>query len=125
MCILGLAFKPETDDVRGAPSIALISSLVEEGVSVSACDPQASGTARSQLPHDVRIVDDPLDAAEGARALVLMTEWTHFVDADWTRLTAAMEPPRLLFDGRNALDACAMRNLGFEYVGVGRPGQFS
>ena len=125
VCILGLAFKPETDDVRGAPSIALISSLVEEGVSVSACDPQANETARSQLPHDVRIVDDPLDAAEGARALVLMTEWTHFVDADWTRLAAAMEPPRLLFDGRNALDACAMRNLGFEYVGVGRPGQFS
>ncbi len=123
VAILGLAFKPETDDVRGAPSIALINALVEEGVSVSAFDPQANETARAQLSRDVRIVDDPQDAAKGAQALVLMTEWPQFVDADWVRLASAMISPRLLFDGRNALDACKMRELGFEYAGVGRPMQ--
>ena len=122
VCILGLAFKPETDDVRGAPSIALINALAEEGVAVSAYDPQANETARSQMPHNVRIADSPMDAADGAQALALMTEWPQFVDADWERLASVMQPPRLLFDGRNALDACAMLRLGFEYVGVGRPG---
>ncbi len=120
VCILGLAFKPETDDVRGAPSIALINSLVEEGVSVSAFDPQANETARAQLPRDVRIAADPADAVAGARALVLMTEWPQFVDADWKKLASGMRPPRLLFDGRNALDVREMRRLGFEYAGVGR-----
>ncbi len=120
VCVLGLAFKPETDDVRGAPSIALINALVEEGVAVTAYDPQANESARSMLPPEVRIADSPEDAAGGARAAVLMTEWPQFVDAGWARLASNMQPPRFLFDGRNALDACAMRGLGFEYVGVGR-----
>ena len=119
VCVLGLAFKPETDDVRGAPSIVLINALVEEGVAVFASDPRANETARSQLPDDVRITADPVVAAKGARALVLMTEWPQFVEADWKKLASGMRPPRLLFDGRNALDECAMRGLGFEYVGVG------
>lgn len=120
--VLGLAFKPETDDVRDAPSLSLIRELVDEGVQVLAFDPQASDTARRQLPDTVRLTDSPAAAAEGAQALILLTEWPQIVDAEWPCIAAVMCPPRLLFDGRNALDAEAMRALGFEYAGVGRTG---
>lgn len=126
--VLGLAFKPETDDVRDAPSLSLIRELVDEGVQVLAFDPQASDTTCRQLPSfdlrsgAVRLTDSPVEAAEGAQAVVLLTEWPQIVGAEWPCIAAAMCPPRLLFDGRNALDAAAMRKLGFEYVGVGRTG---
>ena len=126
--VLGLAFKPETDDVRDAPSLSLIRELVDEGVQVLAFDPQANDTARRQLPSfdlrsgAVRLTDSPVEAAEGAQAVVLLTEWPQIVRAEWPCIAAAMCPPRLLFDGRNALDPGAMRALGFEYVGVGRTG---
>lgn len=120
--VLGLAFKPQTDDVRDAPSLSLIRELVDEGVRVLAFDPQANGTARRQLPAAVRLTDSPVEAAEGTQAVVLLTEWPQIVQAEWPCIAAAMCPPRLLFDGRNALDADAMRALGFEYAGVGRQG---
>ena len=124
--VLGLAFKPQTDDVRDAPSLSLIRELVDEGVEVLAYDPQAGDSARCQLPPAVRMAASAARAAEGAQAVVLLTEWPEIVDAEWSGVAAAMRAPRLLFDGRNALDAEAMRALGFEYVGVGRaarPGQ--
>ena len=120
--VLGLAFKPETDDVRDAPSLSLIRELVDEGVQVMAFDPQANDTACRQLPAVVRMTDSPVEAAEQAQAVVLLTEWPQIVRAEWPRIAAAMCTPRLLFDGRNALDADAMRALGFEYAGVGRTG---
>ena len=120
--VLGLAFKPETDDVRDAPSLSLIRELVDEGVEVLAFDPQANETARRQLPAAVRLADSPVEAVEGAQAAVLLTEWPQIVRAEWPCIAAAMRPPRLLFDGRNALDAGAMRALGFEYAGIGRQG---
>ena len=120
--VLGLAFKPQTDDVRDAPSLSLIRELVDEGVEVLAFDPQAVDSARRQLPAAVNLVADPVKVAEGAQALVLLTEWPEIVGAEWSRMAAAMQMPRLLFDGRNALDAGAMRALGFEYSGVGRAG---
>ena len=120
--VLGLAFKPETDDVRDAPSLSLIRELVDEGVQVLAFDPQANDTARRQLPAAVRLADSPVEAVEGAQAAVLLTEWPQIVRAEWPCIAAAMRPPRLLFDGRNALDAGAMRALGFEYAGIGRQG---
>ena len=118
--VLGLAFKPETDDVRDAPSLSLIRELVNEDVQVLAFDPQANDMARRQLPGAVRLTASPVEAAEGAQAVVLLTEWPQIVRAAWPCIAAAMCPPRLLFDGRNALDAGAMRALGFEYAGVGR-----
>jgi UDPglucose 6-dehydrogenase len=120
--VLGLAFKPETDDVRDAPSLSLIRELVDEGVQVLAFDPQASETACRQLSAAVHMTDSPVEAAEQAQAVILLTEWPQIVRAEWSRIAAAMCPPRLLFDGRNALDADAMRALGFEYAGVGRKG---
>ena len=118
--VLGLAFKPQTDDVRDAPSLSLIRELVDEGVQVLAFDPQANDTARRQLPAAVRLTASPVEAVEGAKAAVLLTEWPQIVRAEWPCIAAAMCPPRLLFDGRNALDPGAMRALGFEYAGVGR-----
>ena len=120
--VLGLAFKPETDDVRDAPALSLIRELVDEGVQVLAFDPQANDTARRQLPAAVCMTDSPVEAAEQAQAVILLTEWPQIVGAEWPCVAAAMRPPRLLFDGRNVLDADAMRKLGFEFVGVGRTG---
>ena len=120
--VLGLAFKPQTDDVRDAPSLSLIRELVDEGVQVLAFDPQANDAARLQVPGAVRMAGSPVEAAEGTQAVVLLTEWPQIVNAEWPCIAAAMCPPRLLFDGRSALDADAMRALGFEYTGVGRTG---
>ena len=91
--VLGLAFKPETDDVRDAPSLDLIRALVDEGVEVQAFDPQASQTAAHELPPSTRIVDHPVEASAGAQALVLLTEWEEIVNADWEGHRAAVCVP--------------------------------
>lgn len=120
--ILGLAFKPNTDDVREAPSLDLIQVLVEDGVLVNAYDPEAMKAAAKVLPSGVGLKESPVDCAYGAEALVLMTEWPQIVDTNWQEISTIMKPPRFLFDGRNALDPVLMRRLGFEYRGVGRGG---
>ena len=117
--ILGLAFKPRTDDVRDAPSIDLIRALVDEGAIIKAYDPKVSLDC-GLLPESVDIVRDPLTCGEGAQALVLMTEWDEIVSADWEEMAAVTKLPRFLFDGRNALNPLSMQNLGFRYCGVGR-----
>lgn len=118
--ILGLAFKPGTDDVRDAPSLDLIRALADEGAEVLAYDPQAVDQARASLPDAVRLVEDVAEAANRAQALVLLTEWPEIVESDWRMIRRCMRPPRFVFDGRNALDSGGMDALGFEYVGVGR-----
>ena len=118
--VLGLAFKPGTDDLRDAPSLDLVRALVDEGAEVQAFDPQAMEPARLTLPAAVRLVGSVTEAADRAQALVLLTEWGEIVNADWPALAERMLPPRFLFDGRNALDPVELSNLGFEYVGVGR-----
>ena len=123
--VLGLAFKPHTDDVRESPSIDLIRALVQEGAVVKAYDPKASSAAKGLLPEAVTLATDPIVCAEGAQAVVLMTEWKEIVEADWEAIAAAAKLPRFLFDGRNALDPIYMRGLGFQYLGVGRGGEIS
>ena len=118
--ILGLAFKPGTDDVRDAPSLDLIRALVDEGAEVQAYDPEAMETARPNLPSSVLLVDGVEEAANRTQALVLLTEWDTIVQSDWRVVARCMVPPRLVFDGRNALDPSEMGKLGFEYLGVGR-----
>jgi UDPglucose 6-dehydrogenase len=118
--VLGLAFKPNTDDVREAPSLDMINTLCDDGAIVSAYDPEAMDTARPHLPASVRLVDNVLEAANQAQAIVLVTEWSEFVDANWRDIARCMNPPRFLFDGRNALDGPKMQRLGFQYTGVGR-----
>ena len=120
--VLGLAFKPDADDVREAPSLDLINVLVGESAEAWAYDPVALDSALPNLPSSVRLANDPLDAASGAQALVVATEWEQIVNANWDDISNRMRPPRFLFDGRNALDPHAMEALGFEYQGVGRSG---
>ena len=116
--LLGLAFKPDTDDVRQAPALAIARRLLEEGATVSGYDPQAAAKARLALP-ELTLCPEPYEVAARAEAVVLCTEWAEFRELDWPRVKAAMVRP-LILDGRNALDRERLITLGFEYIGVGR-----
>ncbi len=118
--VLGLTFKPETDDMRDAPSLPIVSRLAEDGVTIRAFDPQGMDQARALLPGSVVYCRDALDAAAGADALVLITEWNEFRALSPARLLAAMRG-RVLVDLRNVYDPAAMRQAGFDYHCVGRP----
>ena len=118
--VLGLSFKPGTSDIRHAASLDTIHPLVEEGARVRAYDPQATAVARRVLPADVDLVGTPEEAAQGAEALLLLTEWDEIVNADWASIADDMRCPKYVFDGRNALEPARMTKLGFEYNGVGR-----
>jgi UDPglucose 6-dehydrogenase len=119
LAVLGLAFKPNTDDVRFAPAIDLIQRLMEEGARVRAYDPQAMEKARPILPG-IEYAESAYDAAKGCEALVIATEWPEFRSLDWERIRARMARP-LVLDGRNLLSPAEMRALGFEYRSFGRP----
>jgi UDPglucose 6-dehydrogenase len=116
VALLGLAFKPGTDDMREAPSLVLAGRLLAEGAHVSAWDPVADG--RLHL-DGVDIAASALEALDGADAAVLVTEWPELRQLDWAEAGARMRM-RVLIDGRNMLDADAMRAAGFEYEGIGR-----
>ncbi|HSB68893.1 MAG TPA: UDP-glucose/GDP-mannose dehydrogenase family protein [Candidatus Methylomirabilis sp.] len=118
--LLGLAFKPHTDDVREAPALFIARRLLEEGAEVRGYDPQAAGKAQKVVP-ELAICPDPYVVADQAEALVLCTEWPEFARLDWARIKGRMVRP-LLLDGRNALERERMTGLGFEYVGVGHGG---
>lgn len=117
--VLGLAFKPNTDDVRFAPAIDLIHRLIEEGANVRAYDPQAMEKARAILP-EIEYAQSAYDAAKGSEALVIATEWPEFRSLDWEKIRGLMARP-LVLDGRNLLSPGEMRGLGFEYRSFGRP----
>ena len=119
VCLLGLSFKPDTDDIREAPALEMAETLLREGAAVRAYDPAAMDRARAVLP-DLACFDDPYGAAGGADVLVLMTEWNEFRNIDWPRIREGLAAPRLL-DCRNLYDPREMAGLGFEYVSVGRP----
>ena len=118
--ILGLSFKPNTDDMRYAPSLDVIRLLRAEGVKVQAYDPEAMSEAAKLLkPRDVRFCRDAYAAATGADALALVTEWNEFQELDFARLKRIMRQPVLL-DGRNMYEPERVRAAGFRYVGIGR-----
>ena len=119
VAVLGLAFKPGTNDVRDAPAIDLITALVARGAIVNAYGPHATDNARRNLPRGIAFATTPLEAAADAQAIVMVTEWEECISADWSQISQRMRPPLFLFDGRNALDAARMRDLGFRYVGIG------
>jgi UDPglucose 6-dehydrogenase len=117
IALLGLAFKPGTDDMREAPSLVLAGRLLAEGAEVRAWDPVADGHSHV---HGADIADSALDALDGADAAVVVTEWPELRDLDWAEAAARMRR-RIVVDGRNMLDSGALRSLGFEYEGIGRP----
>jgi len=117
--ILGIAFKPNTDDIRLAPAIEVIRRLLAEGANVRATDPEAMERARAVFPNLIYSAD-PLDVARGADALLVLTEWEQFRKLDWKRIHDEMARP-LVLDARNMLHPAMMRELGFEYMSFGRP----
>jgi UDPglucose 6-dehydrogenase len=123
IALWGLAFKPNTDDVRFAPAIEILKILAREGSIVSAYDPEASEKAKAILP-DVNYCSTPYEAAQDAEAILLVTEWDEFRSVDWTRLRSAVSRP-LLIDGRNMFNPKEVTAHGFHYVSVGRQAAFS
>jgi UDPglucose 6-dehydrogenase len=115
LAVLGLAFKPETDDLRDAPALKLIARLKGAGARVAIFDPVAKGGLRS----GVKMVKDAYSALRGADALVLVTEWQEFKELDFERIKQLMKTP-VIFDGRNVYDPQKLKELGFFYQGVGR-----
>jgi UDPglucose 6-dehydrogenase len=116
IALLGLAFKPGTDDMREAPSLVLAGRLLSEGADVAAWDPVADGASHL---HGVDVAETALDALDGADAAVVVTEWPELRDLDWAAAGERMRN-RVVVDGRNLLDPDAMRALGFAYEGIGR-----
>jgi UDPglucose 6-dehydrogenase len=119
IALLGLAFKPHTDDMREASSLVLASRLQGEGAEVVAYDPVARERA-GELLETVAMADSALAALDGADAAVLVTEWPEFAELDWAEVASQMARP-LVVDGRNYLDATALRAAGFDYEGIGKP----
>jgi UDPglucose 6-dehydrogenase len=119
IAILGLAFKPNTDDMREARSIEIVRLLHASGARIRAYDPVAMDNARPLLPEDVAFSDSAYAAAEGADAVALVTEWNEFKLLNLERLRRLLRRP-LVFDGRNLWEPERMRRLGFEYNSIGR-----
>ena len=117
IALLGLAFKPNTDDMRDAPSLAIVTALEDAGAKVRAHDPAGMDQARAQLP-DVTLCADPYECARGAEALVIVTEWDAFRALDFKRLAELMASPSIV-DLRNVYRPEDVRRRGFRYVGVG------
>ncbi len=116
--VWGLAFKPNTDDMREAPSLVIIDALLKCGAHVQAYDPVAMDEAKHLLPPQVVLTEDSAAAANGADAVVLVTEWAEFRLPDWDALATKMND-RVVFDGRNIYNAADMRAKGFAYYGIG------
>ena len=119
IALLGLAFKPNTDDMRDAPSLAIVTALQDAGAIVRAYDPASMDQAR-ELLTDVKLCADPYDCAEGAEALVIVTEWDSFRALDLKRIAGVMASPSIV-DLRNVYRGDDVRRRGFRYVGVGTP----
>lgn len=119
VAVWGLAFKPRTDDVREAPSLAMIEALLEGGAEVSVYDPKALKPAEWALGNRVKYCSRSYDAVLGADALILATEWNEFREPDFPRIKSLMRQP-VIFDGRNIWNPAQLKEMGFHYEGIGR-----
>lgn len=120
VALLGLTFKPDTDDLRDAPALEVARLLLERGVAVTATDPMATARSRvGQMFSTLRLTDSAYDAVGGADAIALLTEWPEYATLDWTAVRA-LARGRIVVDGRNYLSAQEVSDAGFLYVGVGR-----
>ncbi|MDO8487421.1 MAG: UDP-glucose/GDP-mannose dehydrogenase family protein [Candidatus Curtissbacteria bacterium] len=118
LAVLGLAFKPNTDDMRDAPSIKIINHLTGLGYKVTAYDPQAMENAKKVLP-DIKYAKDEYRAVDGKDAMIIITEWSQFANLDMDRVKKLLRHP-IIIDGRNLLDPEKIQRLGFKYVSIGR-----
>lgn len=118
--VWGLAFKPQTDDMREAPSRNIIEALLAEGARIQAYDPEAMTEARKIFGDRIQYAGNSYEALEGADALLLVTEWNSFRNPDFEKIRTLLKRP-LIFDGRNQYEPGEMREVGLEYFGIGRP----
>ncbi len=119
IAVFGLSFKPDTDDMREAPSVFVINELLKRGASIAAFDPVAMPNAKKLLPAGVTFAKDSYSAAKNAEAVVIVTEWNEFRQIDLVRLAKELKG-RVIFDGRNIYEPSRVKQLGFMYYGVGR-----
>jgi UDPglucose 6-dehydrogenase len=115
----GLAFKPNTDDIREAPAFYMIDALLAEGVEICAFDPEAMNNAKQQLGNKISFAENQYECLEGADALVISTEWNEFRTPNFLKIVTAMKN-KVIFDGRNLFETDAIRELGFYYESIGR-----
>jgi len=118
IAVWGLAFKPKTDDIRESPAMSLIDAVLADGGKVVAHDPVAADNAREYYGNQIEVAADPYEAARGAEALVLVTEWRPYQSPDFDRLKESMSRP-LILDGRNIWSTYNCRKMGFTYEGIG------
>lgn len=119
IAIWGLAFKPDTDDIREAPALYMIEHLLEAGARISAYDPEASENVKKQKNYPIEYSDGQYEALEGANALLICTEWSAFRNPDFERMNGLMKS-KVIFDGRNLYEVARMKELGWNYVSIGR-----
>ncbi len=118
--VWGLAFKPNTDDIREAPALVIIDELLSAGARVQAFDPEAMNNVKAIYGNRVKFCDSMYDALEGADCLCILTEWAEFRNPDFERITSMLHE-NIIFDGRNLYDLEQMKSLGFQYISIGRP----
>jgi UDPglucose 6-dehydrogenase len=119
IALWGLAFKPETDDIREAPALYMIERLLETGAKVTAFDPEAMPNVRQRFGDRIAFANSPMEALSGADALLICTEWQVFRNPDFEAMKRAMKRP-VIFDGRNLYDLDRMQETGFYYKSIGR-----
>lgn len=119
IAVWGLAFKPETDDIREAPSLYMIDTLLEAGCNITAFDPEAMPNVKRKLGDKINFADSMYDALKNADALIISTEWSIFRTPDFSKMKTVMSSPTI-FDGRNLYDVKDVKNEGFKYVSIGR-----
>src|SRR5690606_38001083 len=119
IAVWGLAFKPHTDDVREAPALYNIEALINEGAVIKAHDPEAAENVKKIIGDKIEYVNDPYEAATGADAILIATEWPEFRTPDFDKLTSVLRN-KVIFDGRNLYDLSLMKDLGYSYYSIGR-----
>lgn len=123
--IWGLAFKPDTDDIREAPAIDVIRWLIESNAHVRAFDPVAMPSLKRAYPEwTIYYAESPYDAADNADGLLILTEWAEFRQPDWKALRAKLRIP-VIFDGRNLYDISTAQEVGIDYLSIGRPSVYA
>ena len=116
----GLAFKPNTDDIREAPALSIIDALVQQGASITAYDPEAMQNVRQLVGEKINYAPSQYLALEGADALIIATEWSEFRTPDFERIEKLL-PSKVIFDGRNLFEVAKMQSMGYRYISIGRP----
>jgi UDPglucose 6-dehydrogenase len=116
----GLAFKPNTDDIREAPALVIIDALIAAGATVTAYDPEAMSNVKAQIGDKIKYAENQYQALEGAAALIIATEWSEFRTPDFDLMDQQLTQNKIVFDGRNLFDVTKMASLGYHYESIGR-----